>query len=179
MSIEVVISVILIFLGLVLSMTNFRSRVPTVLNSNPSDETKRTSLFFRSFVIVVVIFGLVTVVYHWAIIVQNTTELLFSFWLGITMICGMIVQVITTNYKKTQRFLTITVDQLVYPLLFSFVVFYPIWAIAASAPKNFFVFHAAFLNGYFWESIVSSSRPPEIPLNSIGSQQEKVIENEE
>jgi len=55
----------------------------------------------------------------------------------------------------------VTATDLLLPLLFSIVVFYPIWAIATTAARSFFVIHAAFLNGYFWESFVAAAKPVE------------------
>jgi hypothetical protein len=49
---------------------------------------------------------------------------------------------------------------LIFPILFSVIVFYPIWSIATTNPRGFFVFYAAFLNGYFWENVVSSIKAP-------------------
>jgi hypothetical protein len=76
------------------------------------------------------------------------------------MIAGMFVQVLASNYREGNPLFAIEFGRLMFPLLFSLVVFYPIWSLAAGAPQNLFVFHAAFLNGYFWESVVSAARAP-------------------
>jgi hypothetical protein len=115
------------------------------------------------FVALTTLFGLITVVRYRDTILKNTDQLIFVAWLALVMIAGMFVQVLASNYRSGNPLLSVSASQLLYPLLFAIVVFYPIWALAASAPKNFFVIHAAFLNGYFWESVVSSAKVPEKP----------------
>lgn len=112
------------------------------------------------FVVVVAVFGLATLVRYWNVIRQNQDSLYFSAWLFISMVGGMFVQVVAHNYRDGKSLFGVTRDQLVFPILFSVIVFYPIWAIAASASPGFFPVHAAFLNGYFWESVVSTASPP-------------------
>lgn len=116
---------------------------------------------------VLLIFGIITVVYaicaaiqYWNEIVQNKDLLNFSAGLFLVMVAGMFVQVIAANYKAGHPLFSVTWSQLVFPLLFGLVVYYPIWALAASSPRNLFSFYAAFLNGYFWESVVSAAKRP-------------------
>jgi hypothetical protein len=127
----------------------------------PSPEPKGSQVLV-CFAIIVFIVGLVTLVRFWPSIRVNEADLFFWVWLFLTMVFGMFVQVLATNYRSNLRF-NVEASRLVLPLLFSIVVFYPIWGIAASGPKNFFSFYAAFLNGYFWETVVSAAKPPVAP----------------
>ena len=92
-------------------------------------------------------------------ITSRKDELFYALWLILVMFAGMFVQVLAHSYHTRKTF-SISKEQLILPLLFSIVVFYPIWAIATSSARGFFVIHAAFLNGYFWESVVTAARPP-------------------
>jgi hypothetical protein len=113
-----------------------------------------------AFVGVVIIFGGVTIFHYWGTIVTLVDDIFFGLWLAIAMIAGMFVHVLAKNYLSGKPLFEVDRDRLLFPLLFSFVVFYPIWGVAASAPRNVFVFYAAFLNGYFWENIVANVKQP-------------------
>jgi hypothetical protein len=76
------------------------------------------------------------------------------------MAAGMFVQVLTTNYRHERPLLEVTPAQLVFPLLFSPIVFYPIWLVGGDRGPGAFPFYAAFLNGYFWQSVVSAVKAP-------------------
>jgi hypothetical protein len=114
-----------------------------------------------AFVCVVAVFGLATLVHYWPTIRGSSNDIYYAVWLFLTMVGGMFVQVVTANYRSGQQLFHVEASRLVFPLLFSLVVFYPIWSLTADAPRNLFAFHAAFLNGYFWESVVSAAKPPE------------------
>jgi len=116
-----------------------------------------------AFAIIVIIYGILILRRYWHVLKDNEDSVYFALGLFLTMIAGMFVQVLASNYKLGNPLLRITASQLIFPLLFSIIVFYPIWAIAASATHSFFSIHAAFLNGYFWESVVSSAHPPKAP----------------
>ena len=113
------------------------------------------------FAIAVCSFGIFTLVRYWNVLKQNEDALYFSIWLFFAMVAGMFVQVLAHNYRSGNPLFHVEASQLIFPLLFSIIVFYPIWAIGVSATHSFFSIHAAFLNGYFWESIVSSAQPLE------------------
>ena len=81
---------------------------------------------------------------------------LFVSWLFLTMVGGMFVQVITTNYRDGKPLFDVSASQLIFPLLFSVIVFYPIWAIASQATDSAFAVYAAFLNGFFWQTVVKN-----------------------
>ena len=112
------------------------------------------------FVVLVFAFGIVSLVHYWDLIKANIESLFYALWLFVFMVLGMFVQVLATNYRSDKPLFAISASQLLFPLLFSIVVYYPIWAIAATAPRNLFPVYAAFLNGYFWENVVSAARLP-------------------
>lgn len=118
-----------------------------------------------AFAAVVFVYGVVTLVQYWSFVEQNRDQFFYAFGLFLTMIFGMFVQVLAANYRSGQPLFDVTSSQLLFPLLFSLVVYYPIWAITASASHGLFPFHAAFLNGYFWESVVSAASSPTPPTN--------------
>ena len=122
-------------------------------------DVARGRLVLLAFVAIVAVFGLSSAVYYWPVIRANRADLYYGVWLFFTMVAGMFVQVVAANYRSQKPLFHVDASQLIFPLLFSLVVFYPIWSLAADAPRNLFAFHAAFLNGYFWESIVSSAKP--------------------
>lgn len=109
---------------------------------------------------VVAFFGIVVVTRYWQDILFHADRLMFAFGLFLTMVAGMFVQVIAANYRANRELLDISATQLVFPLLFSLVVFYPIWTLAGDASRDLFSFYAAFLNGYFWESVVTAAKNP-------------------
>lgn len=116
--------------------------------------------YLRAFALLVLIFAGITVAFYWGQLRSRREDVLFAGWLLLVMVAGMFAQVMAENYRSRKRLFDIPRDRLLYPLLFSVIVFYPIWALASSSEPNFFVVQAAFLNGYFWESIVSAARPP-------------------
>jgi len=115
--------------------------------------------------------------YKKALAIDDHEHDLFSWaWLFLTMAFGMSVQVLATNFREGQPLMSVESSQLLYPLLFSIVVFYPIWGIGASAPRNFFSFYAAFLNGFFWQTVVAAAKPLNASWGraSIGKQRVRV-----
>jgi hypothetical protein len=98
--------------------------------------------------------SMVTLARYWAQILSHADTLLFGIWLFLFMTGGMFVQVVTQNFDTK-----VTSRQLLKPLLFSVMVFYPIWAVAANSPKGPFSLYSAFLNGYFWQTIVQDIKP--------------------
>lgn len=112
------------------------------------------------FVGVVMVFGVVASITYWTTIQANAHQIIYAVGLFLAMVFGMFVRVLAGNRQQGRPFFTIDPAALLFPLLFSLVVFYPIWALVAQSPSGLFPVHAAFLNGYFWESIVSGIRPP-------------------
>ena len=142
----------------------------TVIRQRLGEEPARTEHIWSPaakilipFLCFVILFGLLTLVQYWDSIRKNKDGAYFATWLFSFMIAGMFAQVLATNHKSGKALLAVSVSELVFPLLFSVIVYYPIWAIAATAPRNFFPLYAAFLNGYFWESVVSAARVPTPP----------------
>jgi hypothetical protein len=152
--IEVVVAV-LTLIGAGLSFVS--PRPSTELGAAPA---KQGAPYLVAFAAAVVVFGAFNLFYYRGALSGRADDVLFAVWLVLAMIAGMFVQVVAANYRARRALFSISRDRLVFPLLFSIVVFYPVWALAASSPNSFFAVHAAFLNGYFWESIVSAAKPP-------------------
>lgn len=133
----------------------------TAINQSTTSSNAKKVLW--GFTCLVFVFGVITLIRYWDFIRINQDSFYFVVWLFIFMVAGMFVQVIASNYRDGKRLFGVTASQLIFPVLFSIVVFYPIWAIASSATHSFFSIHAAFLNGYFWESVVAAATPPKVP----------------
>ncbi|MFN7941596.1 MAG: hypothetical protein U0X73_08335 [Thermoanaerobaculia bacterium] len=110
-------------------------------------------------------FAIVTLLRHWTAIVDHLDDAIFIAWCFLAMVAGVLVQVLTSQHKEGKPLFKVPLSRLLFPLLFAPIVFYPVWSLAASAPQNFFVLHAAFLNGYFWESVVAAAKRP--PLDEM------------
>ena len=119
--------------------------------------------FLLGFLFVVLAFGCYSAYKYWPQLTKDQDTFMFAAGLLLTMATGMIVQVLASNYRAGRALFDVTAAQLVFPMLFALIVFYPIWALAASAPRGLFPFYAAFLNGYFWESVVSTAKAPTAP----------------
>jgi multisubunit Na+/H+ antiporter MnhG subunit len=130
-----------------------------VLTPPPLPEPQGTKVLIV-FGVLVVLFGILTVYRHWSFFTENEEDLVFWTWLFLTMVFGLFVQVLANNHQQNLPLFRIEASQLLYPLLFSIVIFYPVWGIAASAPRNFFSFYGAFLNGYFWQNVVAAVKRP-------------------
>jgi hypothetical protein len=135
----------------------FRRRLANEFGAAPDAGGAAYLLIFAG---LAAVFGLFCITYYWRTISARADDAIFLVGLFLAMIAGMLVQVVAMNYRQGRGLFSVNRDQVVFPTLFAIMVFYPIWAVAAAAPKGFFVVHAAFLNGYFWESIVSSAKPP-------------------
>jgi hypothetical protein len=108
---------------------------------------------------IVLYFGGSATIHYWHQISFAADKFYLALGLFLTMVGGMFVQVITGNYRVgAVSLFTVTTAQLIYPLLFSPIVYYAIWAVASSSSAGVFSFYAAFLNGYFWQSVVTSAR---------------------
>jgi hypothetical protein len=108
---------------------------------------------------IVLYFGGSAIIHFWHQIYLTADKFYLALGLFFTMIGGMFVQVITGNYKTGAASLFgVTTTQLIYPVMFSPIVYYAIWALASSSSAGIFSFYAAFLNGYFWQSVVNSAQ---------------------
>jgi hypothetical protein len=105
--------------------------------------SKNAKFVLWPFAAVVGIAGLLTLIHYRDVIAHNQDSFYFWVWLFIFMVAGMFVQVIASNHRAGRALLDISASQLVFPVLFSVVVFYPIWAIAASASHSFFSIRVA------------------------------------
>jgi hypothetical protein len=124
-----------------------------------------------AFAALVVLFGILTVYRYWSLFREHEGDLWFWAWLFLTMVFGVFVQVLANNHRQNLPPFRVEVSQLLYPLLFSILIFYPVWGIAASAPRNFFSFYGAFLNGYFWQNVVATAKPPTPPPSATTTSQ--------
>jgi len=118
----------------------------------------RGSTMLVCYAVVLLIFGAIAAIHYWDAIMLREDLAFTMGGLLLTMVAGMFVQVITSNYKASSPLFHVTASQLAYPLLFSPIVFYPVWALTTGGSQHLFAFYAAFLDGYFWESVVSSAK---------------------
>ena len=116
--------------------------------------------FLLVFAVIVVLYLIALLVWRWEKIKANPDAILLYVGLFLMMAFGMFVQVLAHNRSTGKPLFEVTASQLIFPLLFSPIVYYPIWALAGSQSGSFFAFYAAFLNGYFWESVVSAAKVP-------------------
>ncbi|MGD0038662.1 MAG: hypothetical protein ABSC53_15355 [Bacteroidota bacterium] len=128
--------------------------------SNNQANKKDIKIFFVRLAKFIACITILTIVYYWKILIYNFETILCFTWLFIIMVAGMLVQVISSNYHDKSHLLNISISQLVYPILFSIITFYPLWAYSTTAPINYYSFYSAFMNGFFWKTVVSSSKPP-------------------
>lgn len=112
------------------------------------------------FLFIALILGAVVLASHWKQLLAARDTVLGAAVLMVAMIGGMFARVIARNYELGHEPFDLKASQLLYPLVFSVIVFYPIWVQSGSTSPSFFAVHAAFLNGYFWESVVSAAQAP-------------------
>jgi hypothetical protein len=110
--------------------------------------------------IVVVGYGLFALWYYWNDIAVQADKAFGIAGLFIAMVVGMVVRVVSAAYDGKGSFKRITPAQLLYPMLFSPIVFFPAWGLMTGGDVDVFAFYTAFLNGYFWESVVSTVKAP-------------------
>lgn len=127
----------------------------------PQLRKNRSGIYvLRLFAIIVFVFGAFSVWRYRSAILENQDTLLWGFWLFVTMVGGMFAQVLATNFRSGKGLSDIDRSRLLFPLLFAVIVYYPIWTVAASSTRSLFSIYAAFLNGFFWESVVTSAKIP-------------------
>ena len=107
---------------------------------------------------------IVTILQYWPALIRNVDTIIFGAWLFLFMIAGMFVQVVILHYQKGKPLSEVSGSEFLIPMLFSVVVYYPIWTVAASAPHSLFSFYAAFLNGYFWRNVLGSVKSSGVKL---------------
>jgi hypothetical protein len=121
---------------------------------------KSVTLVLCAFAVIVIAYGAATAYLNWDKLVAEKESLFFGAWLFLAMVGGMFAQVLQSATKEGSDFSNISASQLLFPLLFSIMVFYPIWAVGTSASNNFFAIYAAFVNGFFWKTVVANTRIP-------------------
>lgn len=112
------------------------------------------------FAAILLIFGVVNAVFYWNQIRTKEDLALLVLGLILAMVSGMFVQVLAANYRSGNPLFAVGAAELIFPLLFSLIVFYPIWALATNGTHSLFSYYTAFLNGYFWQNVVSAARLP-------------------
>ena len=114
----------------------------------------------RFLLVFVILLGLLSAYTLYQFTPTISAEKLFLFiWLFVFMLLGMIVRVITANHRIGKPLFDVAIDDIVYPVLFSVIVFYPIWVMVEKEANIPFSIYSAFLNGYFWRSIVADAKP--------------------
>jgi hypothetical protein len=129
----------------------------------PKDEPSSAAPVLFVFAAIVVLFSAVALWRYWPQIQALGDYLFLGGGLLLMMIAGMFVQVLTSNYAENKSLFQVSPSRLLYPLLFSPIVFYPIWLVGDKEGARLFSFYAAFLNGYFWQSVVAAAKRPEPP----------------
>jgi hypothetical protein len=123
-------------------------------------ESRGGRLVLTVFIVVLLLFGAVNVIFYWNQIRTMGNVVLWALGLLVAMVGGMFVQVLSANYRSGNPLFSVGAAELIFPLLFSPIVFYPVWALASNGTQNLFSYYAAFLNGYFWQAVVSAARVP-------------------
>jgi hypothetical protein len=149
------IAVLIAAIGVLISLSGPRIWGATAAKRRPSGHFLLLGLAVIAF-----LYGVLLVVYYWSWIAANAGLLILGGGLLLAMIAGMVVSVLSANVKAKRPLLNVSAPQLVYPMLFSPIVFYPIWTLNnGAAGSTLFLVYAAFVNGYFWERIVSDAVP--------------------
>lgn len=130
--------------------------------SNRARDASRTSGWVLAvFATIAVIFAIAAAWRYWPQVIALGDTFFFAGALLLVMVAGMFVQVLSSNFNHDRPLLAITPSELLYPLLFSPIVFYPIWIVGNHQGAQVFSFYAAFLNGYFWQSVVAAAKRPQ------------------
>jgi hypothetical protein len=119
--------------------------------------TKSKPRVLKIFILIALLYLLITTIVYWDNIVITKQTLLTYIGLFLMMCGGMFVSVIRRNYKSGKELFDVRDSDLIYPLLFSVFVFYPILIMVDSEQNSKLLFYTAFLNGYFWKTIVTEA----------------------
>jgi len=123
------------------------------------DAKNGAKIIFSIFALIIVIYFLLCAIIYWDKIVLSTDNMILCVWMFIFMIIGMFVQVISSNHHSGKSIFAIEAGDILYPLLFSVIVYYPTYLIGLSSSNKAFSLYAACINGYFWQSIVTNVKP--------------------
>lgn len=124
---------------------------------NIESTTKSKPKVLKVFVIVALLYLILTIALNWDNIVITRNTILLYVGLFLMMCGGMFVSVIRKNYKDDKELFDVRDSDLIYPLLFSVFVFYPLLIMVDTEQNSKLLFYTAFLNGYFWKTIVTEA----------------------
>ena len=134
-----------------------------IQNSVEVAKTKGKPKVLKAFVIIALVYLLLTVFLNWENIVITKNTILLYVGLFLMMCGGMFVSVIRKNYKDDKELFDVKDSDLIYPLLFSVFVFYPLLIMVDTDQNSKLLFYTAFLNGYFWKTIVTEAEEDRKP----------------
>ncbi|MCT3897357.1 hypothetical protein HZQ13_04520 [Elizabethkingia anophelis] len=112
-------------------------------------------LVLKFFAIVIVCYIVILIFLKWDIIKISKDNILLYSGLFLMMCFGMFVSVIRRNYKKGKNLFDVKDSDLIYPTLFSVLVFYPLLVLVDTESNLQLVIYTAFLNGFFWKTFVA------------------------
>lgn len=137
-------------------------QIETISNNNVwySNPSKVFLIIFSG---IVFAFIVITIILFWNKIEIQKEKALLYIGLFLTMCCGMIVRVISTNIEIGRDFFDIKISELVLPILFSIIVYYPIVLMVEDlSNKVYTLIYTSFINGYFWKTMIASLTPKTI-----------------
>jgi len=140
-------------------LTESASAHEVISVANHAVSAPRGAPVLITFAIIVLVYGALVGWQYWESVKALKAEIILAVGLFLMMVGGMLVRVCSQNYQKGRPLFDVSKSELIYPMLFSPIVFFSIWAIEKSPKPSVFWFYSAFLNGYFWESIVSAAKP--------------------
>lgn len=125
-------------------------------NANAKNTTPKPKIL-TGFLIIIIIYLLITSLVYQDVIFISKDILLKYIGLFLMMVAGMFCSVIKENYESGRGLFDVDDNNLIYPLLFSVFVFYPILIISDSDINNKSLFYTSFLNGYFWKTVITKA----------------------
>jgi hypothetical protein len=130
---------------------------------NPKEPARSGPKVLSIFAALVAVYGVTATVWKWPWIAAHADEFLFVGGLCLLMVAGMFVQIVSRNFHQGRALFELNASELILPVLFAPIVFYPIWIVGKSHGHDAFSLYSAFMNGYFWESIVATTQRGRTP----------------
>jgi len=115
----------------------------------------KKSIVLKIFAILIATYLIIAIILNWDKVIMTKEKLLIYIGLFLIMCGGMFVSVISKNYTAQKSLFDVTDSDLLYPLLFSVFVFYPLLIMVDTEQNSKLLFYTAFMNGYFWKTIVT------------------------